>query len=40
MARGARLDETEVAALWSEQGSARSIVVIGDPAARLRARKD
>ncbi len=36
LAMGARLDEAEIAALWSERNSIRGIVVIGDPASRLR----
>ncbi len=36
MAMGARLDEGEVAALWSERNATRCIVVLGDPATRLR----
>ncbi len=36
MAMGARLDEAEVAALWSERNATRDTVVAGDPAVRLR----
>ena len=35
MAMGARLAESEVAALWSRRNDARSTIVLGDPAVRL-----
>ncbi len=36
MAMGARLDDAEVAALWSERNDTRGIVVTGDPAVSVR----